>query len=180
MTYHRCTTSVGAGLLANAIPQRHLHCLRQRIRVQLRAYTEFAANDISPVHDVRRSRLAGERNLPAPSALPDTPHRGQARSYTGWMTYHRCTTSVGAGLLANAIPQRHLHCLTHRIAGKRATTPDLRRMTYHRRNEIRRSRLAGERNRPAPPALAGTTHRGQARSYTGFAADRHRPGIGRV
>jgi hypothetical protein len=46
-------------------------------------------------------------------------------------------TSVGAGLLANAIAQRHLHCLTHRV-------------------------------------------RGQARSYTGFAADRYRPGIGRV
>jgi hypothetical protein len=73
MTYHRCTTSVGAGLLANALAQRHRHCLTHRVRGQVRAYTEFAANDISPVHDVRRSRLAGERNRPAPPALPDTP-----------------------------------------------------------------------------------------------------------
>ena len=68
-------------------------------------------------NEIRRSRLAGERNLPAPSALPETTHRGQARPTWDlrWMTYHRCTTSVGAGLLANAIAQRHLHCLTHRV-----------------------------------------------------------------
>ena len=158
MTYHRCTTSVGAGLLANAIAQRHLHCLTHRVRVQVRAYTEFAANDISPVHDVRRSRLAGECNPPAPPALPDTPHRGQVRAYTGFAAndispVHDVRRSRLAG---ERNPQRYLHWLAQRIAGKRAPTPDLRRMTYHRRNEIRRSRLAGERNRPAPSALPDT------------------------
>jgi hypothetical protein len=71
------------------------------------------------------------------------------------MMYRRGMTSVGAGLLANAISQRHQRCLTQRIAGKRAPTTG--GMTYHRLNGIRRSRLAGERNLPAPPALPDTT-----------------------
>jgi len=102
MTYHRCTTSVGAGLLANAIAQRHQRCLTHRVRGQARSYTGFAANDISPVHNVRRSRLAGERNRPAPPALPDTPGSPASRLLqVQWRAYVSGTHSRQQSAMGN-------------------------------------------------------------------------------
>jgi hypothetical protein len=160
-------------LLANVISQRHLHCLIQRIAGKRAPTPDLRWMAYHRRNGIRRSQLAGERNLPAPSALPDTTHRWQARSYTGFAVDdvsagHDVRRSRLAGERNRPAPSA-LPDTTHRGQARSYTGFTVDDVSAG--HDVRRSRLAGERNRPAPFALPDTTHRGQARSYTGFAVD---------
>ena len=101
---------VGAGLLANAVPQPKSMAQTHSHRGQARSYTGYAS-DAKPVG---AGLLANAVSQSKPTAQTHRL-RGQARSYTG---YASDAKPVGAGLLANAVSQPKPTAQKHRPRGQ--------------------------------------------------------------